>query len=319
MMQDAIRDFPKQFEFNPVIQHKENWKRFTKFLVCGMGGSNLASELLKAWKPELDIQTFRDYGLPSVVEPDRLIIASSYSGNTEETLSSFHNARTRKLSLAALSAGGELKELAFASQIPYVEIPDTGIQPRSALGFSFRALARLMGLEDALAESARLATLLKPETLESHGKELAETLKDHVPVIYASARNFAIAYNWKIKLNETGKIPAFYNLFPELNHNEMNGFDRKEKSLHLSERFSFVFLKDEEDRPEIQKRMDVLESQLRDRNLPVMVLDMNGERLEKMFNSLLLADWVAVHTAAIYGHEAEQVPMIEEFKKRIVS
>lgn len=319
MMHDAIRDFPKQFKFEPKIQNKESWKKFDKFLVCGMGGSNLASELLKAWNPELDIQTFRDYGLPAALDSDCLVIASSYSGNTEETLSSFHDARTHKLPLVALSAGGQLKELAFASQIPYVEIPDTGIQPRSALGFSFRAIARLMGLDDTLTESARLATLLKPDEIEPQGKALAETLKDHVPVIYASARNFAIAYNWKIKLNETGKIPAFYNLFPELNHNEMNGFDRKENSKHVSERFSFLFLKDDEDRPEIRKRMDVLESQLTDRGLPVTALQMKGDRLEKMFNSLLLADWVAVHTAAIYGHEAEQVPMIEEFKKKIAS
>ncbi|MBI2426961.1 MAG: hypothetical protein HYV34_03865 [Candidatus Kerfeldbacteria bacterium] len=319
MMHDAIRDFSKQFEFEPVIQNKENWKKYGKFLVCGMGGSNLASELLKAWRPKLDIQTFRDYGLPAVVDPDRMIIASSYSGNTEETLSSFDEARQYSLPLVALSAGGKLKERALAQKIPYVEIPATGIQPRSALGFSFRALARLMGLEDAITESAHLATILKPNEIEPQGKKLAETLKDHVPVIYASLRNFAIAYNWKIKLNETGKIPAFYNLFPELNHNEMSGFDRKEKSEHLSERFSFLFLKDAEDRPEIKERVEVLELQLRDRHLPVTALNMNGERLEKMFNSLLLADWVAVHTAAIYGHEAEQVPMIEEFKKKITS
>lgn len=317
MMQQAIRDFPKQFAFEPQIQNKEHWKKFEKFLVCGMGGSNLASELLKAWNPELDIQTFRDYGLPAVVDPDRLVIASSYSGNTEETLSSFEDAKDRGIPLAVISAGGQLGEKALSSAIPYVEIPNTGIQPRSALGFSFRALARLMGLDQALAESTRLSSMLKPDEIEPEGKKLAEDLKDHVPVVYASTRNFAVAYNWKIKLNETGKIPAFYNLVPELNHNEMNGFDRKEKSKHLAERFSFLFLKDSEDHPKIIQRMDVLESQLRDRNFPVTVLDMNGERLEKMFRSLLLADWVAVHTAAIYSHEPEQVPMIEEFKKKI--
>ena len=124
-----------------------------------------------------------------------------------------------------------------------------------------------------------------------------------------------LAHNWKIKFNETGKVPAFCNVFPELNHHEMTGFDVQDASRHLSEKFHFVFLKDDDDHPQVQKRMDITAKLYRDRNLPVEILMLQGQsRVEKMFSSLVLADWTAYHTGEGYGLETEQVPMVEEFK-----
>lgn len=316
MMDQAIRDFAKQFEYQPEIVGQ--FQAHKKFLVSGMGGSHLGADIVQTAIPDLDLIIHRDYDLPKIDWKDRLFIASSYSGNTEEVVDGLKSALDKKLSVAAIAVGGQLIESAKENNIPYVQMPDTGIQPRSALGFSFLGLLKLMSQESLLTESAKLSSKLKPTDQEAEGKALAEKLKGKVPVVYASNRNLTIAYNWKIKLNETGKIPAFYNVFPELNHNEMTGFDVKDSSRELSEKFHFIFLQDSDDHPRVQKRMEVLKKQLEERGLPVETINIEGSsRVEKIFTTLPLADWMAFHTAAIYGLESEQVPMIEEFKKLI--
>ena len=150
------------------------------------------------------------------------------------------------------------------------------------------------------------------------GKDLAKRIYGSVPIIYASMRNAAIARNWKIKFNETGKIPAFDNFVPEMNHNEMTGFDIKIKTAPLSRHFHFVFLKDGGDDRRVMKRLSVLERLLHERGFKVEVILLEGKNdLHKIFNALVFADWTAYHTAKLYGVDPEQVPMVEEFKKLI--
>ncbi len=320
MMSDAIKAFAKQFEFKPAIENEENLQTKENFVVVGMGGSHLAADIAKNIQPDLKLHIRSDYGLPEMSEEDlqnSLIICSSYSGNTEEVVEAYNQAQEKGLAIAVVCVGGKLLELAKQDGNPYVQMPDTGIQPRSALGFSLLAILRVMGLDSLIEKAGLLSTSLKPEELEERGKELAERAKDKVPVIYTSRANFSIAYNWKIKLNETGKIPAFYNVLPELNHNEMNGFDAQDSSRHLSEDFYFIFLHDNTDHPKIQKRMEVVQKLYQDRDLKFEVVDLEGDIFTKIFISLIIADWFAVHTAEIYGLESEQVPMIEEFKKLI--
>ncbi|MBI2483582.1 bifunctional phosphoglucose/phosphomannose isomerase [Candidatus Uhrbacteria bacterium] len=321
MMSDAIRNFAKQFSYEPRIEHSEGFMLKPHIIVAGMGGSALAAALLKTWDPSLSLEIHRDYGLPPIDDDaigDTLVIASSYSGNTEETMSAYEEAGKRGVARAVLAVGGKLIEAAQRDGTPYIQLPDTGIQPRSALGFSFKAHLKLLGMDDALGLVSSLAKELDPVAFEQDGKKLANELQGHVPVIYASTRNESIAYNWKIKFNETGKIPAFYNLIPELNHNEMTGFDIQESSKELSQRFLFFFLRDSADHPRIQKRMKIVEGLYRDRDLPVKVIDLEGAHpFYKIFSSLVLADWAAVFTAEHYGLESEQVPMVEEFKKLV--
>ncbi|OGY87014.1 MAG: hypothetical protein A3G01_01900 [Candidatus Kerfeldbacteria bacterium RIFCSPLOWO2_12_FULL_43_9] len=319
MMRDAVLSFHTQFAFEPVINNKEVLESHIKFLFAGMGGSHLAADILRGWDPSLDMIIWHNYGLPAIAEEAlraRLFIANSYSGNTEETIDALTQALKIGMSCCAIAVGGKLLEIAQQRGLPYIQLPDTGIQPRSALGFSIQALCTLLGLTEAACEARALADTLKPQELESLGQALADRLHDKVPVIYSSFRNQAVAYNWKIKFNETGKIPAFYNTLPELNHNEMTGFDVQEASRHLSERFSFLFLSDTEDDPRVQRRMNVLEGLYRERGFPVEVLELSGQsRFYRMFASLVVADWTALSVAEGYGLESEQVPMVEEFKK----
>ncbi len=320
MMRDAILGFAKQFAFEPrleqgaVAPHRE-------VVVAGMGGSHLAADMLASLLPERPIRVWSDYGLPYVSQtdaPHTLLVASSYSGNTEETLDAYAAAQAKEMPRAVMAAGGKLIELAKRDRVPYVQLPNTGIQPRSALGFSLRGLMSLLSIQELASEMTQLAQQLEPATLELAGQQLAVTLRERVPVIYASTANACLAYNWKIKFNETGKLPAFYNLVPELNHNEMTGFDARGMSQLLSERFTFVFLRDSHDHERIQRRMQVTAQLYRERGLPVVEFDLEGvKRLERMCRALVVADWTAVALAEHYGLESEQVPMVEEFKQAL--
>lgn len=321
MMRDAILNFPKQFAFEPVIQNAGAWERPERVIACGMGGSALAADLLTLARPELDLTVYRDYGLPRLAEADmrrRAVIAVSYSGNTEETLSSAEEALGRGLPLAAVGVAGKLLTLARERGIPHVAIPDTGIQPRSATGFVLRSLLALMGDTEGLRLTAELASALDPKSFMRQGEELSHDLRGTIPVIYASTKNAPVARHWKIKFNETGKIPAFWNVLPELNHNEMTAFDGQGKTAKLGRSCSFILLADSADDPRIQKRMTVLQKLLEDRRHTVRAVPLSGANVfHKMFSSFLIADWAALFTAERYGADPEQVPMVEEFKKLI--
>lgn len=322
MIYDAIKHFAEQFAWEPKIENPAALEKRNVHIVAGMGGSNLATGLVRTWNPNLRIAIHRDYGLPPLPESvlnESLLIASSYSGNTEEPIDAFEKAGDRKLPRAAIAVGGKLLDLAKKEEAPYIRIPDTGIQPRSALGFSFKALLKMMGEENALKETSGLAHTLVPADYESKGRLLAERLKGFVPIIYSSGRNRAIAYNWKIKFNEGAKIPAFWNVFPELNHNEMTGFDATGPAKELSRAFCFIFLRDAGDHPRVLKRMEVTERLYRERGLPVELAELRGENVfHKIFSSLVLADWAAYHLALLSGADPEEVPMVEEFKKLIL-
>ena len=137
-------------------------------------------------------------------------------------------------------------------------------------------------------------------------------------LLYTSRHNAPLAYNWKIKFNESAKIPAFYNVFPELNHNEMDGFDVVPSTENLAQAFHIIILKDDNDNPRILKRMEVLQRLYGDRGLAVSVVQLTGSSVwGRAFNSLILAEWAAYYVSQYYGTEPEQVPMVEEFKKMI--
>ena len=321
-MEDAIKQFTTQFSFEPVIENKEKLQgSYKHFILAGMGGSHLAAGLLKARVPGLELYVHRSYGLPPYDEDfmkESLLIASSYSGNTEEVVSFLDEGLAKGYHMAVMATDGKLIQKAKEFSVPFIQIPNTGIQPRSALGYSTIALACFLGNQEVLAELKTLHNTLDPLEYEQEGKSLAENLQGKIPIIYSSLDNLAIAYNWKIKFNETGKIPAFFNVFPELNHNEMTGFDLAEGTKDLNKNFRFIFLNDRDDNERIQKRMKVAEKLFEKRGYEVLSLELEGSNvLEKIFKSLIIADWTALHTSILYGTDPEQVPMIEEFKKLI--
>jgi glucose/mannose-6-phosphate isomerase len=317
-MENSINNFAKQFSFEPEIINLDNFDSSkTKYVLGGMGGSHLAGGILKLINPEIKLSIYRDYGLPIQSEADQketVFIASSHSGNTEEVLDFADEVYSKGLSLIIVTTGGKLLEFAKENKVPAIILPNDGIQPRTALGYSLIALYKII-LPGQVSDLQSLQNAINPRKNISQAQELAKVLHNKIPVIYTSSQNRAIAYNWKIKFNETAKIPAFYNSFSELNHNEMQGYDFTEENTSLSEKFYFIFIHDGSDNERIEKRMKATEEIYQAKGLSVINLFLEGDsKIEKVFNSLLLADWTALELAKIYGTEPEQVPLIEKFK-----
>ncbi|MDP3799922.1 MAG: SIS domain-containing protein [bacterium] len=321
MFIQTLNDFPKQFSWEPKVVNPENLAKKENTIVVGMGGSHLGADLVKLCLPSLSINIHTSYGLPEVSEKNlknSLIILSSYSGNTEEVIDSFNTAFTQGLALAVVTTGGQLLDLAIKNNIAYIKMPAEDIQPRLALGYSFRAILKLLDETSTLGESDALANKLDPDSIKIKADEFSKKLQNKVPVIYSSLKNKALADIWKIKFNETSKIPAFANIFPELNHNEMTGFDSNDATKNLMEKFHFIFLKDGKDDTRILKRIDATKNILEQQGFEVDVLPFFGDtKTEIIFNSLLLADHISLGLAEYYGNDPEQVPLVEKFKKII--
>jgi len=220
MIIDAIENFPEQLKYEPKIINADKLIKANRFIVAGMGGSHLSADLIKTFDPSLDLIVHSDYGLPKEVSPEelkqRLIIVSSYSGNTEEVIDAFKQAAKQGLNVAAVSVGGRLIELAKEYGVPYIQIPDTGIQPRSAIGFSAVALLKLMGKENALADIKKSSEYIANNmiSLKEQGRELAGFILNFVPIIYASSANSAIANNWNMRFTGISNFQSLPHLFP---------------------------------------------------------------------------------------------------------
>ncbi len=320
-MLNALQNFPQQFTYQPKIENSKYYKKRNKYIVLGMGGSHLAADLLKTINPELNLIVHSNYNLPSLSKKelkDYLIIANSYSGNTEEVISGLKLSLKYKLNIMVIATGGKLIKLAKNNNLPYIQMPDTSIQPRSALGFNIKAIAKAIRLNKTLKDMELLAQKLKPSTYKKKGYNLAQKLKNHIPIMYTNANNISLAYNWKIKFNENTKIPAFYNTVPELNHNEMTGFDYINSTKKLSANFYFLFINDKKCYNKNIKRIEVLTKLYKKKGFKIINIELNGKnKLEKIFSNLLLADYTSYYLALEYKVEPEQVPMVEEFKKLI--
>jgi len=298
-------------------------RSFNKIILCGMGGSALVGDFFDYLKEQkhiplslpIPLTTHRSYALPPEADHHSLIICISYSGDTEETISAYNEAKKQNLEVAAITYGGKLADLCKQNNTPWIKIPQDKMPPRFSLGYQLIALTKIFMAYGLLASSAKdeavlLAENIDPSLVENDARIICTKLAHKVPVIYSSKDNELLAKLWKIQFNENAKVPAFYNSFPELNHNEMVGWTR---SLGP---FSFLFLQDENDSPEIKKRMQLTTKLLQAKNLPVEFVKVSGlTPLEKLFRSLVFGDWLSYHLALFYGVDPTPVEMVEEFKK----
>jgi len=318
-----INEIPKQFLFNPKIINIDNLKikKPKYFIVLGMGGSALAGDLLKNCLSSSKLIIHKNYGLPLVPEEilkNSLIIAISYSGNTEEVIDGYNQAKRKKLAVAAISIGGKLLIKAKKDKVPYIEIPNYNLQPRLALGLMMKALAVFIDDKKIINEFVLLSSNLDSKKFQKIGEKLAKKFWGYIPIIYASEKNKSLAYQWKISFNENTKIPAFFNTFPELNHNEISGFNNSLKSKKLSQNFYFIFLQDKNDDLRLQKRMKILQNIFQEKKLKIQKIELNKtSNLEKIFSSILLANFTSYYLAEKYLVDPEDLFLIENFKKII--
>jgi len=327
-MCQIILNFPKQFRIGTEaaknIKTSVDHRQFSN-IICGMGGSALPGDVFEMVNNDLlltnlPILIHRNYGLPSSTNKNSLIICVSYSGNTEETISAFKEARRKKLFIVAIASGGKLIELAKKNNVPFAQI-SAGIQPRCSLGYQFSALMEILSsLKIIKSQRKNLLDLekrLKPKNFEEKGKILAKKMTGSVPLVYSSEKYQYLARIWKIKFNENAKVPSFFNFFPELNHNEMTGIGECEiKS--LKKIFKIIILEDKKDHPRVLKRMAVLTEIFKNNGVEIFPVEVKGKNIfEKVFNSSLLADWVSYYLAVFNGVDPTPIKLVEEFKKRM--
>jgi glucose/mannose-6-phosphate isomerase len=280
------------------------------------------------------IHIHRSYELPERLPAGTrtLVIASSFSGNTEETLSAYEAARAAGLPLAGVAAGGELEKRCGRDGVPFVRIPadPPTMQPRNATGYTVGILTRLLaraGLATTETVTAveRLGDYLTAfmKTARERGEALVPKLTDVTPVIYAADRFATVAQIWKIKLNENAKTPAFWNVFPELNHNEMIGWSKTPRSRREGRTtppgtFHLVFLQAADDHPRVRRRFETTRALLHEQGISASLVPIEGQTvLEQTFSTLLVSDWASYGLALARGVDPSPVPMVEELKKRL--
>lgn len=283
-------------------------------IVGGMGGSALPANALRFLEPALPISIHRDYDLPESAPADALYVAVSYSGNTEETLSFAHRAHERGYSLAVVTSGGKLLELAQEATLPFVKI-ESGEQPRNAVLSAARALALLLGNEDL--NSAISGIEFDAEAIEQEAGALAGTLANGLPIFYAARPNGFLAYAAKVQMNESAKMPSYANVFPELNHNEMQSFDTFAPSA-VAAVARFVLLRDDADNLHVTKAMTIFTELMRERSRNITeVMITSGTRAYKLVRTWYLMHRTACELAKERDIDPDAIPLVEEFKKRI--
>lgn len=325
---------PSQFEIGMSLAKRIKLKgKIKNIVVSGMGGSALPVNLLRTYcnslfkaRPEykpFGIFVNRYYSLPQESYiPHTLNIISSYSGTTEETIRALVEAHKNNLSLVGLSSGGNIETLCKKYGTPHIKlpVPYPNFQPRMGTGYFFGAMLQLLvnrGLiPDTSSEITSSAKKLdsQMEIVEKEGIELARKLKGKTPVIYAPQPYKPLAMVWKIKMNENAKTPAFWNFFPEANHNEMVGFTNPQA------KFFVIMLKDPQDHERNQRRYEPTAQLLKEKGVESKILDMQGDNVfYKIFSSISLADWTSYYLALEYGQDPTPVDMVENLKKILAS
>jgi glucose/mannose-6-phosphate isomerase len=317
-IKEIILNFQKQLTegINSARDFKING-RFESVAVCGMGGSAWPAEILRDWlAPAFPFYVNKNYNLQSQINERSLVIICSYSGNTEEALSCYQEAKKRGFKIAGLTTGGELKKLCQEDNFPFALIPDNVPAPRLGCGYTIGALAEILNKSGLISgkekEITKAVSGVNSLLLEEKGKELAEKIADKIPIIYTTDHLKTLSFIWKIKFNETSKIPAFSNYFPELNHNELSAYAKN------NDNFIVIILRDNDDLPKILKRMSLTSEMIKTSGTNVEFVDLTGTNdLEKILNSIILADWTSYYLALKNKVDPFSIKLQEEIKKQL--
>ncbi len=307
-----------------------DYSQIDKVVILGMGGSAIGGDLVRSLvtaEARLPVIIHRDYGLPAFVDEKTLVIASSYSGNTEETLSAFEQALNLSCPKLAITTGGRLREMAELKNVP-VTVFDYKAQPRAALGFSFLPvlgfLQRLGFINDTsadVAETARVLEELSGKIDESvpqsrnPAKQLAEKLYGNLVVVYGAGFLAEVAHRWKTQVNENGKAWAFYEVFPELNHNATVGYEFPRE---LADKIRVVFLGSPALNRRVQLRYQVTGELLDRSGIMHESVDSEGSsHLSQMMSLVLFGDYMSYYLALLYRVDPSPVKVIDYLKERL--
>jgi len=295
-----------------------------EIVVCGMGGSAIGGDLLKAWlevSSEVPCEVYRSYILPGHVGRDSLVIVASYSGNTEESLSMFEDAGKKRSKIVALSSGGQLAKMSEAVSVPFAKLP-SGLLPRASLGYMFGAMLGVLErsgvvvqdkqVEEAVRIMGKMTAYCKQSvpTSDNPAKMIAHELFTCVPLVIGYGLSQPVAKRWANQLNENGKSIAYSSELPELDHNEIVGWVKDARS----KGFAAVFLQHDDRQVQMQKRIQATKDMI-GRVSSVYSVDAIGlSPLAKMFSLVIMGDYTSAYLGLLRGEDPSSNEPIDELK-----
>ena len=335
-MLGRVLGFPAQMEeawkigadFAPRAQALRA-KPFERIVVCGMGGSAIGGDLARSYfgeRARVPVLSCRDYFLPANLARGALVVVSSYSGNTGETLSAYEAALTHGASMVAVTSGGELAQRCARDHVPVCTIPG-GMPPRSAIGYSLLPMLHVLRAagavefddreyREALDVARDRCDAYAPTKKNNGAIEIAQDLHGRTAVVYAAPGLLeGVARRWACQLNENAKALAHFAFFPELNHNEIVGWEVGDLMKHAV----VISLEDREDHPLTRRQTAVGLSLIGPNAARVDRLETpSGGRLARMLSMMLLGDFASVYLAYLNGVDPTPVKKIDALKKQLV-
>lgn len=298
-------------------------------VVVGMGGSAIGGDMARAFfgkRLRVPMVGCRDYELPAYALNDTLVVISSYSGNTAETIAAFDAARQGDATIVAITSGGAVAARCAEDGIPVCVIPG-GMPPRSALGLSLLPMLQILRacgiaafddseFHEALASARQLCATCAPDATENAAHDLAQALSGKVPFVYAASGLMeGVARRWACQFNENSKMLAHWGLFPELGHNEIVGWEASPKLMKDS---VVIALADADDPDAALRQMttslDIIEPLA---GAVIRPSPVAGGRLARMIATTLLGDFASVYLAYINGIDPTPVEKIDRLKKEL--
>ena len=298
-----------------------------RIFIVGMGGSAIGGDVFASWiadRAKVPIQVVRDYRIPAYGRPEDLLIAVSYSGNTEETLAATTQGLKLGCRVVAITSGGTLRDLVRANDMRVLPVP-TGLPPRGAFGHLFGILSGIGGewavgnLTDELGQAINhlrsLRKALRPESAvrSNRAKSLALRIRSTVPVIYGAGPFVAIARRWQTQLNENAKVLAFSSTFPEADHNELVGWVEDARArTHRA-----ILLRDRDEPPELRRQLDITVSLMSRKAKVEQVHDEGPTLVSRMLGTLYLGDYVSLYLAALRRVDPLVLKPIQALKAKL--
>jgi len=297
-------------------------------VLAGMGGSALSANFVRAWlELPVPFETIRDYDIPAYVGNNTLFVASSYSGNTEETISALEQAAQREALIVVIAAGGRLIDIAKKRDYPYLQLPLIS-QPRYAALVSLKAFTTLLvaakvANKESLEELTNSAEWLRDRiqswvptvpTKDNQAKQLAQEIIGKSVVVYGGPKMYPAAYKWKISFNENAKHVAWVNQYPEFNHNEFIGWTKQP----VDKPYAVIDIRSSLEHARTQKRFEVSERLLSGQRPAPLVVTPQGETLlQQLLWAIALGDFTSLYVALLNGINPTPVDLIETFKKSL--
>ena len=334
-MVDTLAKFPEQIKETMDIVNSTELNSFFKvdnIIVSGMGGSAISGDILQSlFRDRLDIPIFvnRAYNLPKWANKNTLVISQSYSGNTEETLSTFKHANQKKCKIIGISSGGKLQEYCEKRDVSHIKIP-SGFAPRAATAYMlFSAILSIKktgllanSIESEIEETLELTDELRnsnnktvPEK-DNFSKQIANKIVSTVPQVYGWEIYNPIAKRWCTQFNENSKIIARYDSVPECNHNDIVGWSQDRE---ISKKFTCLLFRDEKiESIYMSKRLDFMKTLFEDVAANVVEIQIKGKKtLAKMMYAMYLGDFVSCYLAILKGIDPTPVDVITELKRTL--